>query len=166
MDRPTKPYEEVRALLGNASPAWEKLLGHIRYYYAMDEQWAEGKPTHKNYNNLYIKRSGKSFVILGLREGYFIVCIVLGKDEREKFDQQRGSFSEAIRKEYDAAETYHDGKWMAFDIQDEILVDDIIQLLRIKRKPNRKILPDNLEKCGRLDIGLSHEDITNLLFPQ
>ena len=163
MERAIKPYEQVKTMLGSASSAWEKLVGHIRFFYVMDEQWAEGKPTHKNYNNLYIRRSGKSLIILGVREGYFIVCVVLGKEERERFDEQRETFSEAVCKEYDEAETYHDGKWLAFDVYDESLVDDIIRLLYIKRKPNRKILPESLEICGCLDLGLSHEDITNCL---
>ena len=163
MNRAIKPYEEVKTMLGSASLAWEKLVGHIRFYYEMDEQWAEGKPTHKHRNNLYIRRSGKSFVILGLREGYFGVCVVLGKAEREKFDAQRETFGEAICKEYDEAETLHDGKWLGFEVRDESLIDDIVRLLHIKRKPNRKILPENLEKCGRLDLGLSKEEITNRL---
>ena len=163
MDRAIKAYSEVKAMLGNASPAWEKLVGHIRFYYVMDEKWVEGKPTHKNYNNLFIRRGGKSFVILGIREGYFIAAIVLGKDERAKFDEQRETFGEAVCKEYDEAETYHDGKWLGFDVSDESLVDDIIRLLHLKRKPNRKILPESLEKCARLDLGLSHADITNCL---
>ena len=165
MDRPIKPYEEVKALLGSASPAWEKLTGHIRFHYMMDEIWAEGKPTHKNRNNLYFKRGGKSLMILGIREGHFIVAIVYGKDEREKFEQHRNEFSEAVQKEYDAAETLHDGKWMGFDVYDDILIDDIIKLLSIKRKPTRKVLPESMDGCGCLDIGLSHEDITNRLIP-
>ena len=163
MDRAIKPYEEVKIMLGSASSAWEKLVGHIRFFYVMDEQWAEGKPTHKHRNNLFIRRSGKSFVILGLREGYFEVCVVLGKAEREKFDEQRTDFGEVVCKEYDNAETLHDGKWLGFEVRDESLIDDIIRLLHIKRKPNRKILPESLEKCGRLDLGLSHEDITSRL---
>lgn len=164
MDRATKPYSEVQTLLKGASSAWEKLIGHIRFYYEMDEIWQEGKPTHKNYNNLYFKRGGRSFTIFGIREGYFIACIVLGKDEREKFDAGRDEFSETVCKEYDNAKTYHDGKWLGFDVSDESLIDDIIRLLEIKRKPNRKILPDDFKKCGKLDIGLSHQDITKLLF--
>ena len=182
MDRAVKPYEQVKAMLGNASSAWEKLVGYVRYYYIMDEQWVEGNPTHKNYNNLYVRRSGKSLIMFGIREGYFIACIVLGKDEREKFENQRENFGKVVCKEYDEAETYHDGKWLAFDVCDESLIDDIIRLIHIKRKPNRKILPEctekdsggeaefskgkfseSFEKCGCLDLGLSHEDITNYL---
>ena len=166
MDRAIKPYEQVKTMLKSANPAWEKLLGHIRYYYIMDEQWAEGKPTHKHYNNLFIRRSGKSFIMLAIREGYFKVCVVLGKDERDKFDQVRETFGEAVCREYDQAETLHDGKWLGFDVYDDTLIDDIIRLLHIKRNPNRKVLPKLAEKeCGCLDIGLSHQDITNALQP-
>jgi hypothetical protein len=129
----------------------------------MDEKWDEGKPTHKHYNNLFIRRSGKSFCGLAIRNGYFIVTITLGKDEREKFDAQRETFCETVRNQYDAAETLYDGKWLGFEIRDESLIEDIINLLRIKRKPNRKVLPESLEKCGRLDIGLLHEEITNCI---
>jgi hypothetical protein len=163
MDRKIKPYEQVKAMLRSASSAWEKLTGHIRFYYIMDELWNEGNPTHKHYNNLYFRRGGKTLVTLCIREGYFIASVVLGKDERDTFDQQRETFGEAVCKEYDETDIYHDGKWLGFEVRDESLVDDINRLLQIKRKPNRKILPKSLEKCGCLDLGLSHEEITNYL---
>ena len=161
MDRPIKPYEQVKTMLGSSSAAWEKLAGHIRYHYIVDEKWAEGKPTHKHYNNLFIRCGGKALTSFHIREGYFIVSITLGKNERDKFDEQRKTFGTIIRDEYDKAETLHDGKWFGFEIRDEALIDDIIRLIHIKRKPNRKILPKSFEKCGCLDIGLSHEEITN-----
>ncbi len=163
MDRPIKPYAQVKEMLGGASIAWEKLLGFIRYNYIADEKWAEGKPTHKHYNNLFIRCGGKSFVGLSLREGYFNVTVTLGKGEREKFDAQRDKFSDAVCEKYDEAETLHDGKWLGFEIRDDSLIDDIIQLLQIKGKPNRKVLPESVEKCGQLDIGLSQEEITSRL---
>ena len=147
-------------MLGAASPAWEKLLSYIRYHYVMDEKWAEGKPTHKHYNNLFVRRSGKSLIGLSLRDGYFIASITLGKDEQEKFDEQRTVFAEEVRKQFDDAEALHDGKWIGFEVRDESLIDDIIRLLHIKREPNRKVLPKSLEMCGCIDIGLSHDEIT------
>ncbi|MCL2854404.1 MAG: DUF3788 domain-containing protein [Defluviitaleaceae bacterium] len=163
MDRPTKPYEEVKQMLGKSSTAWEKLLGKIRFHYVMDEDWREGEPTHKNYNNLFIRRSGKSLIIFSLREGYFIACIVLGKDEQAKFEQERESFGKVVRNAFDSEEALHDGKWLAFGIYDDKLVDDIMRLLRLKRKPNRKELPQDLDYYGFMDIGMSHADITNLI---
>jgi len=165
MEKAIKPYEEIKEILGDASPAWEKLLSHIRYHYAMDEKWVEGKPTHKTYHNLFIRRSGKSLIMFGIRVGYFQTCVVLGKDEREKFEAQRDTFGDVICQEYDRAETYHDGKWLGFDISDESLLDDIIRLLHLKRKPNRKVFPESLEQCGRLNLGMSHDEITRQLIP-
>jgi len=127
----------------------------------MDEEWYEGNPAHKRHNDLRFRRGGKTLITASFREGYFHITIVLGKEERERFDLQRESFSETICKEYDAAHTYHDGKWLGFEIYDDSLIDGIISLLPIKRKPNRKVLPKSLELCGQLDLGLLHTDITN-----
>jgi len=129
----------------------------------MDELWAEGNPSHKHYNTLRFRRGGKTLITFGLRDGYFIACIVLGKEEQQKFDATREKFSQATCKIYDETQVYHDSKWLRFDVYDDNFVNDIIALLHIKRKPNRKLLPDSIEKCGRLDIGLSHEDITSRL---
>ena len=151
-------------MLGQSSRAWEKLTGHIRFFYAMDEVWDEGNPAHKHYNTLRFRRGGKTLITLCVRDGYFMVCVVLGKDERERFDEQREKFGEAVCKTYDQEDVLHDGKWIAFDIRDESLIDDIIRLLHIKRKPNRKVFPENPEKCGRCNIGLSHEGVTEFIF--
>ena len=91
-----KPYSEVEAKLGQTSTAWEKLTGHIRFYYEMDELWEEGNPTHKHHSNLRFRRGGKTLLTLCIREGYFKVAIVLGKEEREKFEQQREIFGETV----------------------------------------------------------------------
>jgi len=163
MDRAIKPYEQVKVMLGNASAPWEKLVAHIRFYYVMDEMWEEGNPAHKHYNNLRFRRGGKTLITLCIRDGYFIACVVLGKDEREKFDEQREMFGQIVCKVYDETHIYHDGKWLGFDVYDESLIDDIIRLLPIKRKPNRKVLPESIKECGCLDIGLSHEDVTKSL---
>jgi len=163
MDRPIKSYNEVKAMLGAASDAWEKLVGHIRFYYEIDEIWVEGKPTYKHYNLLYFKRGGKPLITLCLREGFFLVSITLGKNEREKFDEQRENFSEAVRELYDETEILHDGMWLGFEVRDESINDDLISLMQIKRKPNRKVLPQNKEKCGRLDIGMAYDDVTKIL---
>lgn len=64
--------------------------------------------------------------------------IILGKDERLKFESDRENYSEEVRKIYDEARTYHDGKWIMFEPVDTLLFNDLIGLLRIKRKPNRK----------------------------
>ena len=41
------------------------------------------------------------------------------------------------RKTYDEAKTYHDGKWLFLTIDSEDVVEDVIKLLEIKRKPKK-----------------------------
>ena len=163
MSRPTKPYAEVKTMLGDANIAWEKLVGQIRSLYEIDEIWAEGKPTHKHYNILTFKRGGKSLITLCLREGFFIVSITLGAKEREKFELERADFSAEVLKQYDETTILHDGLWLGCEIRDDKLLDDFIRLCKIKRKPNRKIAPQNADDCGQLDIGMSGEDITSII---
>jgi len=159
MTRPTKSYNEVKLILGNAIIAFEKLISYIRLNYEMDEFWIEGKPSYKHFNNLFIKKSGKALLSLHLRNGFFYVNITFGSKEREKFEQQRTRFNEITCKIYDDATILHDGKWLGFKIQEDLLVNDITNLLQLKRKPNRKILIKDIDKCKYLDIGMLSDDI-------
>jgi hypothetical protein len=61
----------------------------------------------------------------------------LGKNERDAFEAQKSVFSGAVRKIYDDTDTYHDGKWLMFHLEDGSLFEDIKRLL-FKRKPNKK----------------------------
>jgi len=98
---------------------------------------------------LKFRRGGKTLVTLYARDGYFKVNIVFGKDERTKFEECQAEFCDAIRKIYEDANTYHDGKWLWIDICDDTLFDDIARLLKIKRKPNRKAA-DVYQHCPTL----------------
>lgn len=53
------------------------------------------------------------------------------------------NFSEHVRDKYECTKTYHDGKWLMFDVDDTSLFHDIRMLLEIKKSPNRK-----LTMCG------------------
>lgn len=64
--------------------------------------------------------------------------IILGKDERAKFEADRESYAKEIQERYNGAQTYHDGKWIMFEPVDDSLFQDFMRLLRIKRKPNKK----------------------------
>ena len=64
--------------------------------------------------------------------------VILGKDERLKFEKDRENYSKEVQQIYNEAQTYHDGKWIMFEPTDTSLFNDFVRLLSIKRKPNKK----------------------------
>lgn len=64
--------------------------------------------------------------------------IIFGKDERKKFEENRTNYSESAQRIYDESKTYHDEKWVMFDLINTSMFDDFIKLLHIKRKPNKR----------------------------
>jgi len=129
--------EEMRALVGKSLyDVWNELCACIDEKYDMDCSWNNGGKAWK-YEYKY-RRGGKTLCALYARENCVGFLIILGKDERLKFEKGREKYSKEVQRIYDEVKTYHDGKWMMFEPTDTSLFDDFIKLLSIKRKPNRK----------------------------
>jgi hypothetical protein len=82
-------------------------------------------------------KKSKSFCSLIPEQGRLVVQIVLGGKEREETEKILPELSPSVRKTYAEATTYHDGKWLAIVADRDEMLDDIKQLLVIKRKPKR-----------------------------
>ena len=129
--------QELKNLLGESLfEIWTKLCAAIDEKYDMDRLWDNGGKAW-TYEYKY-RRGGKTLCSLYARENCIGFMIIFGKNEREKFEASRESYSEQIQTIYDAAKTYHDGKWVMFQPVDTVLFDDFVRLLEIKRKPNKK----------------------------
>ena len=130
--------QELKNLLGESLfEVWTKLCAAIDTQYDMDRLWDNGGKAW-TYEYKY-RRGGKTLCALYARENCIGFMIIFGKNEREKFEASRERYSEQIQTIYDAAKTYHDGKWVMFQPVDTILFDDLVRLLEIKRKPNKKL---------------------------
>lgn len=129
--------EEMTALVGaSLYDVWNKLCILIDGKYEMECQWNKGGKAW-TYEYKY-RRGGKTLCALYARENCIGFMIIFGKKEREKFETERNNYSEQVQKIYDEAQTYHDGKWVMFEPTDTSMFDDLIKLLGIKRRPNRK----------------------------
>ena len=129
--------EEMTALVGKSlHDVWNRLCALIDEIYDMDRLWDKGGKAWK-YEYKY-RRGGKTLCALYARENCVGFMIILGREERLKFEADRESYSEEVQRIYDEAQTYHDGKWIMFEPTDHSMFDDFMKLLRIKRKPNRK----------------------------
>lgn len=129
--------EEMTDLVGKSLyEIWTKLCDLIDENYDMDRLWNKGGKAW-TYEYKY-RRGGKTLCALYARENCIGFMIILGKDERLKFENERENYSEEVQRIYDETQTYHDGKWIMFAPVDTSLFDDFIKLLKVKRKPNRK----------------------------
>ena len=128
--------EQMTALLGkDLYEIWVKLCVLIDEKYDMEHLWAKGGKAW-TYEYKY-RRGGKTLCALYARENCVGFMVILGKDERSKFEKDRENYSKEVQMVYDEAQTYHDGKWLMFEPTDTSLFDDFIRLLRVKRRPNR-----------------------------
>ncbi|MCM1221487.1 MAG: DUF3788 domain-containing protein [Lachnospiraceae bacterium] len=128
---------DMIALIGQSLyDVWQKLCAAIDEKYDMDCIWNSGGKAW-TYEYKY-RRGGKTLCSLYARENCIGFMVILGKDERAKFEAAQNNYSEHVQKIYDETKTYHDGKWLMFEPIDTSLFEDFLQILAIKRKPNRK----------------------------
>lgn len=128
--------ETLEALTGKELyDLWTSLHQLIEQKYNMEQMWNHGGKKW-TYEYKY-RRGGKTLCALYAKEQTIGFMVILGKDERTKFESMREMFSNAAQKIYDETTTFHDGKWLMFELKDTSLFNDIERLLSIKQKPNR-----------------------------
>ncbi len=115
---------------------WQGLCSAIDEKYDMEQLWNTGG---KNWTYEYkYRRGGKTLCSLYAKSNCVGFMVILGKEERAKFEAIRDTFSGDVCRQYDEAKIYRDGKWVMFEPSNMADFDDYMRLLAIKRKPNRK----------------------------
>lgn len=129
--------KDLLSLIGESLyEVWQGLCRLIDEKYEMERIWNQGG---KNWRYEYkYRRGGKTLCALYARENHIGFMVILGKDERQKFEVDRRNYSEETQMAYNSAQTYHDGKWIMFEPTDISLFNDFLKLLQLKRKPNKK----------------------------
>lgn len=129
--------EEMATLIGKPLfEVWTSLCNMIDQKYDMEHLWNDGGKAWA-YEYKY-RRGGKTLCALYAKENCFGFMVIFGKNEREKFEEDKQNYSIEVQKIYNEAKTYHDGKWIMFELTDASLITDMEKLLFIKRKPNKK----------------------------
>ncbi|NFL95098.1 DUF3788 domain-containing protein [Clostridium botulinum] len=129
--------EDLITLIGK--PLFEvctALCDMIEEKYDMEHLWNNGGKVWE-YEYKYC-RGRKTLCALYAKENCFGFMVILGKDERVKFETNKQNYSFEVQKAYNEAKTYHGGKWMMSELIDTYLFSDMEKLLFIKRSPNKK----------------------------
>jgi len=129
---------EIAGWIGiEAYEYWKKVTELIDRYYSdiFTPEWLFGGKKHGW--SLRYKKS-RSFCTFIPEKNRFALLIVFGREERGKVEAIRDELSAETLKEYDDAETYHDGKWVLLSVDTDTVLKDVMCLLSIKRKPKKK----------------------------
>lgn len=123
----------VRDWMGPAAFGhWQALRAWIAAAYpgVFAPDWLYGGQKHG-----WVLRYKKSRAFCTLLPEYcaFSVVVVLGGAEREKVEGRRGSVGPRLMALYDAAETFHDGKWLKIGVASADELKEVTDLLSLKR---------------------------------
>ena len=129
--------EQVNVLLSKeALLMWDKLTNAVDSLYDVDRIWNKGFGAWKiEYK---YRRGGKTLCTFYAKEDTANLLITYGKAEREKFEKIKESVSKQLQDIYERTETLDDVKLLWIPLYNETSVEDIIEMLKIKRRPNRK----------------------------
>ena len=134
------PNQEVLTeMLGHdLFEVWQNLCAAIEEKYIVEGLWNTGG---KKWDYEYKYRKGsKTLCGLYARKNCIGFMVILGKNERNKFESIRKEFAGSICKQYDEAQTYSDDKWIMFTPTNMDDFEEYLKLLALKRKPDKKVL--------------------------
>ena len=129
--------EDLEKLVGSDKVnTFYDIVDEITKLYDMEQIWNKGG---KKWTYEYkFRKGGKTLCAFYFKDNTLGFMIIFGKEERTKIEEMRNEISPSILEIYDTAETFHDGKWVMFNITNNLIIEDLKKLLFIKRKPNRK----------------------------
>ena len=112
--------EQMTMLVGKPLyEIWTQLCALIDEKYDMERLWGSGgKAWTYEYK---FRRGGKTLCALYARENCIGFMVILGKDERLKFENDKEHYAPEVQNIYDETPTYHDGKWLMFEPADTSL---------------------------------------------
>ncbi|MBN1631530.1 MAG: DUF3788 domain-containing protein [Thermoleophilia bacterium] len=139
-DRDHTPSDaEVAEWMGEeAHYYWRQVTESIERLYpgVFVPEWLYGGKKHGWA--LRYKKS-KPLCTLVPEKGRCALLLVFGAEERARVEAVRSELTADTLAAYDAATTYHDGKWLLLTVDSEETVQDVARLWATKRRPKGEL---------------------------
>jgi hypothetical protein len=84
------------------------------------------------------KKGKKTIVTLFPERKRFTILLIFGKSELDKINEIKKSLSPSVIDKIRSTKQYHDGKWVWLQYEGNSFLDSIIELIKVKRKPDNK----------------------------
>jgi hypothetical protein len=142
MDKTTQPSDaDMISVIGQPiADAWTSLRCFLMETYDIVPIFNSGG---KRYGwNLQHRIAGRPLCEMYPENGSFTALVILGKAELDQALERLDTFGPTVQQALVETPRYHDGCWMYIRVSDALTcrqdVQDIEQLILIKKKPTRK----------------------------
>jgi AraC family transcriptional regulator len=128
--------EQISEFIG--APLWNALDNFLREAYNVKPKLffsncAMDKGLWKGWNIKY-KKSGKALCTVYPKQGYFLLLLPLATRELNEADLLIPTCCEYTQNLYNKAIVGHTGKYLAFEVNDEKIIDDVKKLVDVRVK--------------------------------
>ena len=115
------------------NPLWEKFHQDMKDGYHAEPVYAFSRCSYSYGWNVKFKRGSKTICTVYPREGYFIVLLVIGAKQKERFEELLDSFTYDIQKLYAETKEGNGQKWLMIEVEDDDRrYEDINQIIKIR----------------------------------
>lgn len=112
---------------------WNKFCEFIKSNYNVNPRFEFSKCSLEYGWNVKFKKGNKTLCTVYPRENYFCVMIVIGKKEKEQFENMLYNFCIEIQEIYKTTKECNNQKWLMIDLEDEDRkYEDVKKMLNIR----------------------------------
>lgn len=130
---PLPKYTELRRFIGKAILPFDEIITFLDKNYDFQREIYFGG---KNFGVMVrYRKNGKTLIQIFPEKDGFEIVLIYGKKEREIFESRKKEFPKYLTKIYDNTKEYHDGKWMLIRIENSKYNNELIEMIKIKKKP-------------------------------
>lgn len=122
-----------------ASPLWSDLNEFLRENYEVEPSYSYSTCSGQPGWNVKYQKAGRSLCTLYPMEGFFIALVVIGAKEEMEAEPLLLTCDESIQKIYHGAVPLMGGRWLMVHVTSEKIVDDVKQLIQLRRKIKRRV---------------------------
>ena len=97
---------------------WQNFCNYMKDTYNIVPKFQFSKCSWEYGWNIKFKKGSKSLCTIYLRENYFTILIVIGKNEKKIFENMLSSFSSDIQNIYKETPEGNNQKWLMIDLED------------------------------------------------
>ncbi len=112
---------------------WNKFCEFIKSNYNVNPRFEFSKCSLEYGWNIKFKKGSRTLCTVYPRENYFCVMLVIGKKEKEKFENLLHSFCIEIQEAYQNTRECNNQKWLMIDLEDDNRkYEDVKKILNIR----------------------------------